>query len=408
MASLLVFLSTLHLISSQYYNLKKFIETVSQALQNKELIKLKLINKKNQEVEFNSIHIKPVELKSGPHLSFVFRYKTNDITKNFPTTEGIFLIKGHLEQDFSQAIAYQKENDLHFSIFPNGKTKTKTTSPSLETTDNFQHDKQKSRLISTDGNKYLHALGVSSSDGKIKASMQGKYRQINKFIEIIDSFQKHLNKLDTFKVVDMGAGKGYLSFALYEYLVDKFGKIVNFEGIEIRPDLVKKCNEIAKACQFESLKFIENEIQKIELIDTDILIALHACDTATDEAIAKGILANASLIVCSPCCHKQIRKEMSAQEAFGTITQYGILKERQAEIITDTIRATILEYFGYKTNVMEFISSEHTSKNLLITATKDSSQVNKNPQLLNNIARLKSMFGIKKHHLENLLNLNCS
>lgn len=388
--------------------MKKFIETIHLSIKNSELIKLKLINKKNKEVEFNSIHIKPVALKSGLQLSFVFRYKTNDITKNFPITQGILLIKEHLENDFAQSIVNLSDKDIHFSIFPNGKTKIKETAPSAKKPSSFQHDKQKSRLIEAKENTYLHALGVSSKDGKIKAPMQGKYRQINKFIEIIDSFKKPLKALKHLNVVDMGAGKGYLSFALYDYLNKTFDTTVNFKGIELRPDLVNKCNRIAEACKYTGLTFVENEIQKVQLTDIDILIALHACDTATDDSIAKGILANASLIVCSPCCHKQIRKEMSAQEDLKTITQYGILKERQAEIITDTIRATILEYYGYTTNVMEFISSEHTSKNLLITAIKEEDNAKKDKKFLDKIANLKSIFGIKQHHLETLLSLNGS
>ena len=367
-----------------------------------------MINKKNKEIEFNSIHIKPVVLKSGNQLSFVFRFKTNDITKNFSYTKGILLIKEHLTSDFSQAILYGTDKDLHFSIFPNGKTKTKSTKSSLQKPESFNHDKQKSRLINHDDNKYLHALGVTSSDGKIKSSMHGKYRQINKFIEIIDTFKKPLSKLDQFKVVDMGAGKGYLSFALYEYLSNNFNNEIDFKGIEMRPNLVEKCNEISQACGFTGLKFIENEIQNVDLIETDILIALHACDTATDDSIAKGIQANATFIVCSPCCHKQIRKEMNANLDLQSITQFGILKERQAEIVTDTIRALVLEFYGYSTNVMEFISSEHTSKNLLITAIKDSKILLKNPNVLEKIQNLKSMFGIKTHHLETLLNLNGS
>ena len=388
--------------------MNKFIESIHQSLRQEELIKVKLINKKNTKVEFNSIHIKPVTLKAGPQLSFVYRYKTNDITKNYPITKGILLIKEHLENDFGQAILFQEKNDIHFSIFPNGKTKTKNTNPSLKKPLSTDHDKQKARLISIEGNKYLHALGVCSSDGKIKAAMQGKFRQINKFIEIIDTFKKPLSKLKKLRTIDMGAGKGYLSFALYEYLSTNFESQVSFQGIELRPDLVKKCNTIASACNFNELVFIENEIQKIELDEIDILIALHACDTATDDSIAKGIKANASLIVCSPCCHKQIRKEMSANHTLASITRFGILKERQAEIVTDTIRAMILEYYGYTTNVMEFISSEHTSKNLLITAIKDGKKIIKDPKVIEKISTLKSVFGIKKHHLESLLNLDSS
>ena len=135
-------------------------------------------------------------------------------------------------------------------------------------------------------------------------------------------------------------------------------------------DLVDSCNEIAQACGFENLHFRTGSIDTAELPKVDMLIALHACDTATDQAIYRGITAGAQIILCAPCCHKQIRKQVHPDNALRAITGFGILEERQAEIVTDTIRALILRAFGYKTNVFEFISTEHTPKNLLISAIK--------------------------------------
>ena len=134
-----------------------------------------------------------------------------------------------------------------------------------------------------------------------------------------------------------------------------------------------------------------------------MLLALHACDTATDDAILKGIQADASLIMCAPCCHRQVRKAMKDVPTISSITQFGILKERQAELLTDTIRALILELNGYKTHIFEFISSEHTGKNLMITAIKHNGKVDKE-KIQNEIDALKSSFGIKEHYLEEVLN----
>jgi hypothetical protein len=176
-------------------------------------------------------------------------------------------------------------------------------------------------------------------------------------------------------------------------------------GVEFREELVTVCNDIARKANFDNLAFIKGTIEKTELEHIDILIALHACDTATDEAIYRGIKSEAALIVCAPCCHKQIRKAMNVTNELQNITKFGILKERQAEIITDTLRAMLLEAYGYKTNVFEFISVEHTPKNLMIIGRKVSDSNPKKQEIMNNIAAIKQIFGIEKHYLETLLGI---
>ena len=174
---------------------------------------------------------------------------------------------------------------------------------------------------------------------------------------------------------------------------------VDIKGVEIRPDLVLKINEIIKADGLRGLEFVESSIEAYHPEKLDVLIALHACNTATDDAIALGIKANAKLIVCAPCCHKQIRQEMEHSGRFDAITRYGIFLERQAVMITDTIRALILEYFGYKTQVMEFIEMEHTPKNVLLVGRK-TTKTPKDPKIAQQIKDLKAQYGIEKHYLE--------
>lgn len=383
----------------------KIIDIIHSNLNNNELLKIKLINRKNKELEYSQVIIKPIVLKKGPQLSFVYRHDTKDVTKNYNHTKSILTIKEYLKSDFAQAIVFTAKKDVHFSIFPNGKTTIKNAKATMTKGQGLSHDKQKTRLIVQE-KPYLNHLGITTSIGLVKAKMNGKYRQINRFIEIVDSFKNDILKLDKIKVADMGAGKGYLSFALYDYLSNQLNKDTSFDAVEIRENLIEKGNQIAKESNFSGLKFIKNDIQNYSEKEVDILIALHACDTATDDAIQKGINTNASLIICSPCCHKQVRKDMDSNAVVNPILKHGILKERQAEIVTDSIRALILQYFGYKTNVMEFISSEHTSKNLLITAIKDDSSVAKPKEILNQITDLKSLFGIKKHQLEILMSLD--
>ena len=176
-------------------------------------------------------------------------------------------------------------------------------------------------------------------------------------------------------------------------------------GVEFREDLVTTCNTIAQKAGFHSLKFEKGTIADTKLDKIDVLIALHACDTATDDAIFRGIQSGAALIVCAPCCHKQIRKAMNVSNELSNITRFGILKERQAEIITDTIRAMLLEAYGYKTNVFEFISLEHTPKNVMIVGKKTAESNPKKQQILENIVAIKKLYGIEKHYLEILLGI---
>lgn len=203
-------------------------------------------------------------------------------------------------------------------------------------------------------------------------------------------------------IADMGAGKGYLTFALHELLTQRLNLDVDIKGVEIRPELVQKINEIIKMSGLKGLEFVESTIDAYRPQQLDILIALHACDTATDDAIAKGVRAGAELIVCAPCCHKQIRQEMERSGKTDAITRYGIFMERQAVMVTDTIRALMMEYYGYKTQVMEFIEMENTPKNILLVGRK----TDKTPDRLmisKAIGDLKRQYGIEKHYLETVL-----
>lgn len=387
--------------------LQSFLDTISNSIKKNELIKLTLGNKRNKQAELDNVFIKLVTIKNKAQLSFVYRYPTKDITKNFDTDTAIELIGKALETDFFNADLFTSTGDHHLSVNKNGDIKLNTKPASLKIkTDTHRHDKQKERNIKSTGNTWLNALGITSSEGHVKKEKQDKYKQINHYVEIIEGILKDVQFQHKFSVADMGSGKGYLTFALYDYLHNTLKTEVSVTGIEIRNDLVEKCNRIAVASNFNKLSFQQGSIEQASLPVVDMLIALHACDTATDEAIYKGISANAKVIVCAPCCHKQIRKQMKPDNALHLITRHGILLERQAEMATDSIRALVLEAFGYKTKVFEFISTEHTPKNVLIAGVKKEKQQAEKEIKLAEITALKKIFGIKEHHLEKLLGIN--
>jgi len=381
-----------------------FFDKLTAIIERRSLIKLLLSGKKNKESNLKNVVVTIVELKKGYFLNFVYRYNTKDITKNYVEAEGVLLIKEALEKDFLNANVYSDSEDITMQIKNNGKVLMKVKKPSLDASPAFSHDKVKDRLIKTESNTYLRELGIVNADWEIRREMGDKYKQINKYVDLMKPYLDGLS-LDGFNIADMGSGKGYLTFALYDYITNTLHKNVKMTGIELRPDLVDTCNNIAKKSRFDNLNFIQGTIKDAPLSNIDILIALHACDTATDDAIYSGITSKASLIVCAPCCHKQIRREFDVPSPLSNVTKYGILKERQAEIITDSIRALLLEASGYKTNVFEFISTEHTPKNVMIVGKR---MTNENPdagKILDDIASIKNIYGIKSHYLETLLSL---
>lgn len=382
-----------------------FLEKLSDNFHAATLVKLSLSKQRNKKSDLKSIIISPVKLKIGLVLTFVYRYTTRDVTKNYSFTEATDLIRELLKNEFFHADMYVKGENVRLLL--SRKEDAKLLSRKVETPVpvSFSHNRSKERIIEPHGNIWLRELKVINQAWEVRHEMKDKYLQINRYIELLEPEIAQLSERDKLVVTDMGSGKGYLTFALYDYLQRMNPAAVEMLGVEYRQELVDVCNDIAVRAEFDQLKFVQGTIEETHLPPMDILIALHACDTATDEAIHRGISSNAALIVCAPCCHKQIRKEMHPQNELSALLKHGILMERQAELITDSLRALIMEAHGYKTKVFEFISSEHTSKNVMIIGRKiHDLQPNRGP-VLSNIAGIKELYGIQKHYLEELLGM---
>ncbi len=387
-------------------NFELFLTNLTECLESKNFIKITISDKRDKNNDLKNVSAKIVSLRSGIKLSFVYKYQTKDITKNFDFKDAIFVIKEMLEKDFFRADLFTTNNDWHLTI--NKKTNDCSIirkEANINELPIQSHDNIKKRSIALEKNIYLNKLGITTSEWKIKKDMHDKYRQINKYIEIIEGIIESAKLSETFQIVDMGSGKGYLTFALYDYLTNTLKLNPKIIGIELREELVEKCNNIAKEVAFNNLLFKQSSIEKADLPPADMLIALHACDTATDEALFKGIQSNTKIIICAPCCHKQIRKQINPSNELKAICKHGILEERQAEIITDALRSLILEAYGYKTKVFEFISTEHTPKNVLIVGIKSEEKTTINAEVLEQIKNIKSLFGIEFHYLEKLLKL---
>ena len=384
-------------------NSKHFVELLIKNLSDKTFVRLALMNKRNKTNDLNTVTAKLIEIKNGEKLSFVYKYPTKDITKNYNFDESVTIVEQLLKKDFLQADLHTLEIDYFLTINKKNISSIREKQTEIKETPQLSHDKEKNRIISSLNNIYLKELGITTANGEVKNSMQDKYRQINKYIEIIDGILKTIQLETSFNVIDMGAGKGYLTFALYDYLYNVLQKTPNVIGVELRKELVTDCNRIAQHASFANLSFKAGTIKEIELPKMDMLIALHACDTATDDAIFRGITSNAKIIICAPCCHKQLRKQMNPINDLSLISQFGILKERQSELLTDGIRALLLEAYGYKTKVFEFIATEHTPKNVLIVGIKQNKPNIPNQEILQKIENIKKIHGIEYHYLEKLM-----
>ncbi len=382
---------------------EKFLKKLEEGFQQGKFVKLTLSKPRIKQTDLKNIIISPVKLKAGLMMHFVFRYKTRDEAKNYSIEESLLLLPGFMENEFFNADMYL-EGENHRLLF-NRKNETKALIQKVDTPAplSLAHNRIKERVIETYGNIWLRELGVLNDKWQVRHEMKDKYLQINRYIELLEPELLRLESRDELKIADMGSGKGYLTFALFDFLKTKTAMKPLMTGVEYRQDLVDKCNDIAKNTGFEDLHFVKGAIEETDIPDADVLIALHACDTATDDAIAKGIQSGASLIVCAPCCQKQVRKEMEVPEHLSGILKHGILQERQAELLTDGLRAMIMEASGYKTKVFEFISTEHTPKNVMIVGRKTDSDAAGRKELPEKIRNIKQLFGIRQHYLEQLL-----
>jgi len=385
--------------------LDQFLEAVADAAADGTLVRIALRMPFGADETLKSIDVKPATIRDALKLSFTLHHQTRDLVQNHPPVGAIGQLRRMIERDFRQAFLYTTAFDLSYDA--QGKApRLKQTAATSKGAPTLSHDRAKSRPIPAGDKPWLTALGVTGADGQVLKASGDKFRQINRYVEILGPLLEAIPAERLRRVVDMGAGKGYLTFAVADYLAARSDQPAEVVGVEYRPDLVSFCNDTATETGVANLHFEQGSIADFDPIGANALIALHACDTATDDAIAKGIAAGAELIVVAPCCHKQIRREMETSNegtALDFVTRHGIFLERQAEMVTDAMRAMLLEHFGYATKVFEFVSDVHTPKNVLIVATKK--RAGKDAGALRKFNEAKQFFGIRKHYLEDAVGL---
>lgn len=316
----------------------------------------------------------------------------------FHQTASIDNIESYVNQElgihFYQLNAWGNGKEYQLLVSKKGKihqTEKFCANPPKEQT---AHNRKKQYII-PEGKAIMPLvdMGVFTKDGKVVRSMYDKYRQINRFVELIDDAVKK-EKQEEWNIIDFGCGKSYLTFVLYYYFTEICHKKVHMTGLDLKADVIYKCNEAAEKYGYEKLHFELGDINGYQTTEqVDMVITLHACDTATDFALYNAICWNASMIFSVPCCQHELNSQITS-EKFSILTRYGIIKERTAALMTDAIRANLLEACGYKTDVLEFVDLSHTPKNVLIRAKKEKIKKEKKEMMLKEVEAL-----IKEYYL---------
>jgi len=347
-----------------------------------------------------------VMLKGAPHLSLTIRHATKDVTHNLPVTAATDWLRGQLGIAFRSALVCTTQRDWQFISNEKGEARLIDHQPSSKQTPSREHDQKRSGMLDASANDWLQGLGILDRDGKLRASMADKYRQINHYLEIFSHLANdcgwNSTARPTLQITDMGCGKGYLTFGLWHLIQRVWKTPVQVIGVESRADLVAVTNKLANQIKADGLEFISGSIETAKLPRVNALIALHACNTATDDAIKRGIELGVKLIVVAPCCHKELRPQLGKPEPFAAVLSHGLMEERLAEWLTDGLRALFLEWAGYRTKVMEFVDGEHTPKNLMLAAVREHEPFC-NAGARKRIEELKAFFDIQQHALDSLL-----
>jgi SAM-dependent methyltransferase len=385
--------------------LERFVAACEAALHDGRFERMLLAGYRGPVPDLKRVTLRAIELRGEPHLSFVYSHERRDLTKNLATAEGLVQLRALLgPQGFCNAHLHTPHEELQLALSRKGRWSLRTDRHAVPVASApATHNREKQRLLTLD-RPFLAALGVADAEAALVPAMARKWKQINRFLEVIGAAlaASTLAAQPHIEVLDFGSGKGYLTFALHDHLCHALGLDAQVVGVELRADMVELCNGIVGRLGLQGLRFEQGDVGSYAPRPVDVMIALHACDTATDHAIHMGIRGGASIICCAPCCHKQLRPQLLSPHPLRPILQHGVHLGQEAEMLTDGLRALLLDVCGYDTQVFEFVSLEHTAKNKMILAVKRAQPAARG-QLLEQVRDIKAFYGIQEQCLETLL-----
>lgn len=352
-------------------HMDNLLSLISQLIQDQALNQAVLSNVRKKESDsYTKVEIKPIELKGELVYQFSYYYSNKVLHDNLNAHDTEQKLAELFAEQFKQALLHTPEADYQVLISKKFKV-TILKKPASKAKVELSHNRKKQYVLE-EGTPvpFLVELGVMNAEGKVLAKKYDKFKQINRFLEMIRDITPHLSKDRKLNIIDFGCGKSYLTFALYHYLKEVEGLNFQVIGLDLKQDVIAHCNTLAQKMEYKDLRFLVGDIaQYNEWDQVDMVVTLHACDTATDAALEKAIRWGAEVILSVPCCQHELFGQVS-NTTLHPMLRHGIIKERFSALATDSIRAQLLDIVGYKTQLLEFIDMEHTPKNLLIRAVK--------------------------------------
>ena len=374
-------------------------ELLNEIISKREIIYGVFSNlRKKTEDGFNKVDIKPVLIKDEIKIQLTFVYKTKVIHENIELDGSVEVLEKLLVGNFRQGMIFTKTADYQILISKKGIGKILKKKPTKEEVD-LSHNRKKDYIIE-DGKPcdFLIRLGVMNEKGKVVSRRYDKFRQINRFLEMVADVIPSIDKDKTINIIDFGCGKSYLTFALYYYLVHILNLDVNIIGLDLKRDVIKFCNEVAVDLSYDKLNFIHGDIKDFEgSEDVDMVVTLHACDTATDAALVKAVNWDAKVILSVPCCQHEFYDKIQ-NPVLEPMLKHGIIREKLSSLVTDSLRANVLEILGYQVQMLEFIDMEHTPKNILIRAIKTNNRNNK--EAIDSYIKFKEFWNLEDLYIE--------
>lgn len=352
-------------------------QDISKWISGKELLQATLSQPKRKDgtVAPKTV-IRPIEMKSGLYYQFEYHFANKVTHDNIEGTKAAERVIDLLQENYRQALVKTPEADVQLLFNKKGKAAVLKKPPTGDSKKGVQqHNRQKQRVLAEGkAAPFLVELGIMTPEGLVHAKKQDKYRQINRFLEMVTDVLAYLPTDRELTIVDFGCGKSYLTFALYHLLAVEQQRKINIIGLDLKADVIAFCSELAEKLGYDKLQFLVGDIAEYEELQAaDMVVTLHACDTATDAALAKAVNWGASVIMSVPCCQHELFKQVD-NDVLSPLLSQGLLKERFSALATDAARGTLLEVLGYKVQMLEFVDPEHTPKNLLIRAVRSDQQ----------------------------------
>ncbi len=380
------------------------LAALNSALSSSTFVRLTLSKSRGRGDVATQAQLRLVTIRGEPHVSVRLRYPSRDITVNHALKDTVTAVRTLMETAFENANLCTTTGDHELRTNNKHVARFASHKPSFNEVLSQDHDRPKRYVLDPADAPYLAALGLTSPEGHIRSDKADKYRQTQNIVKLLDDAIDGLGlaQKTQLRVVDIGCGKAYLTFALHDYFNRHVDVPTEVVGVDRNVALLATCTGIANTLGTTGLEFVASGAEDYDVGTVDVLVALHACDTATDDALYKAVAADASVVMVVPCCQKEIRPQFRAPVDELPMLKHDTFKDRASQMLTDALRGLLMESQGYHTRIIEFISDAHTHRNVMILAVK-SANAGSQPRRVAEISALKARYGIQTQRLETLL-----